>query len=209
MARFSLACVVVLTTMACSQPKVVLGEGDRVFAANQYTQVQARWSRRGEMYKDFLSRMFAYGTYKSWVFRQAQVVYRAETERLPAIDVARLREQERREAVRGHDFFLAVHTHEWSWNHLERTSDDALWRLRLINDMGDSVAPTKIQRIGVRNGRYTPLYPSYEDFYVGYLVHFPRLTERGREILRQGIGRFTVRISGPQAGVALTGDVGP
>ena len=91
-----------VTAVGCSQPKVVLGQGDRAYTAQSYKQALTEWTRRGEMYKDFLSRVFAYGTYRDWSFRQAQVTYRARTERLPALDVARLREQERREAQNGH-----------------------------------------------------------------------------------------------------------
>lgn len=194
---------------ACTPPPVKLEHPERQFNAKEYDDQLRTWTRRGERYSGFLSRIFAYSTYKSWTFRQAQVVYRQQTERLPQPDVAALIERERREATETHQFFVAAHTHEWRWNYLERTGDDALWRLRLLNDQGDSVAPLKIERLGTGNPHYTALYPYYEDFYVGYLVSFPRKSASGRDILRPGIKHFILRISGTQAVVDLNWEVAP
>ncbi len=205
--KLRLTIAVALLATACTIPPVRLSDADRAVTADAYADEVANWTRRAEMYKDFLSRIFVYATYRGWSFRQAQVAYRAETERLPDADTARLRATERAEAADGHDFFLAVHTHDWSWNRLERTGDDAIWSIRLLNDQGDSVAPVSVRRIGTRDPRYTPLYPYYQDFYVGYVVRFPRHSAGGRELLRDGIGRFAVRISGPQAVVDLTWEV--
>jgi hypothetical protein len=196
-----------VTTSGCAIAPVRLSDADRAVEADEYDDQVVHWTRRAEQYEDFLSRIFVYATFRGWSFRQAQIAHRAETERLPDVDVARLRARELAESTAGHDFFMAVHTHDWAWNRLERTGDDAIWRLRLLNDQGDSVAPLEIQRLGTRDPRYTRLYPHYREFYVGYLVRFPRTTDDGREILRDGIGRFTVRIGGPQAVVDLKWEV--
>jgi len=198
-----LLCLASLGALSCATPRVVLTEQTRAFTPDDYAAQLSQWTREGEQYRDLESRLFLKGTFLSWSFRQAQVVYREKNERLPRNDVIELMAHERAASRDSHEFFLAAHTHEWAWNRLERTGEDAMWRIRLINDKGESLAPTRIERIGIRNARYTGLYPYYGQFYVGYRVRFPRLTTSGADILAPGTRRFIVRVSGPQAAVDL------
>ena len=191
----------------CAVPSVQLDLSAREYKAADYDKVTARWTRRAEAYEYFESRIFAYATFKSWDFRQAQIARRSPSERLPSADVKRLVVAERTAVESGHTVFLAVHTHRWEWNHLEETGDKALWRIRLVNDAGDSAAPVEIERLGTRNARYTALYPYYKDFYVGYMVRFPLASESGRAILAASTRSFSVRISGPQAAVDMKWEV--
>ena len=186
----------------CAKPSVPLW-GPPQAAADYGDQIDV-WTRRGETYKDFESRLFAYATYRAWPFRQAQIAHRERTERLPKLDVKALVAREKEAHQGAHQFFFAAHTHEWAWNHFERVDgDDALWKLRLLNDAGDSVAPIAVKRLGTKNGRYTALYPYYEGFYVGYLVSFPRSIASGKALFRRDMTRFLLRISGPQAALDL------
>ena len=194
--------------LGCGPKTVRLDEPNRVFTAEEYDEALDDWTRRSVQYENFESRIFAVATYRSWPFRQAQIARRIEKERLPGADAAALRASEQRGLREGHDFFLAVHTHEWSWNHLERTEgDSAIWQLRLINDKGAAIGPESVERIGLRDPRYSALYPFYEEFYVGYLVRFPRRLTDGRELIMPNTRRFTVRISGAQGAVDLTWEV--
>ena len=206
MTRPWITLAVILAT-GCAVPKVQLDLSPRDHKADDYEKVTTRWTRRAEAYEYFESRIFAYGTFKSWDFRQAQIARRSTSERLPSADVKRLVAAERTAVESGHTVFLAVHTHRWEWNHLEETGDKALWRIRLVNDSGDSAAPVEIERLGTRNARYTALYPYYKDFYVGYMVRFPLVSEAGKPILDASTGSFSVRISGPQAAIDMKWEV--
>ena len=196
-----------LLALSCVPPRVRLLGPDAAFTADEYFDRLSQWTRSGEVYEQFESRVFASATFRSWTFRQAQIAHRIATERITNDDAATLRASERKESDEANDFFLAVHTNEWSWNHLEDTSDGALWRLRLVTDEGDAVAPTSVTRVGTNDGRFTALYPYYQGFYVGYLVRFPRKTASGADVLRPGIGAFTLRMAGPQAAIDLTWEV--
>jgi len=193
----------------CAVPKVKLGLETRQYKSDDYDKVLTRWTRRAEAYEYFESRIFAYATFKSWDFRQAQIAKRSSAERLPTADVKRLVASERSEVDSGHTVFLAVHTHRWEWNHLEDTDNKALWRIRLVTSTGDSAAPIAVERLGTRNARYTALYPYYKDFYVAYMVRFPLVSEAQKPILDANTREFSVRISGPQAAIDLKWEVAP
>ena len=196
-----------LTAASCAAPRVNLFGQVAAFSADEYFDHLAAWTRKGEAYEHFESRAFMWATFRSWPLRQAQIAHRIASERLGEADAAALRTTEHRESDEANDFFVAVHTNQWDWNHLEDTRDTALWRLRLVNDQGDSVAPVSVVRLGTADARFTTLYPFYEGFYVGYLVRFPRKAPSGADLLRPGVGRFGLRLAGPQAAIDLEWEV--
>jgi hypothetical protein len=193
-----LLCLIV----GCAHAPVDLGSADRSFSASDYTTALVNWSRKGAVYKNLESRLFLHATLRSWAFRQAQLAYRIDAERITANEAATLKASERAEAEKWYEFFVAAHTHEWQWNRLENRSKDSLWRIRLINDKGVGVAPTTVNRIGTNDPRYQAMYPYYKAFYVGYRVRFPKTDGQGNPLAVPG-SRLTMRISGAPATIDL------
>ena len=178
--------------MACTPPPVRLAPSGATFTADDYDTALDVWSRDGEDFVDFEGRILIRATWLSHDFRAAQVAYRVETERLTRQDRETLKAEHQQALDDGHTFFVAAHTHEWGWNHLERRPPKGLWRLRMIRNPeapggGEAVAPIAIQRLGdeAPEGWFVTGYPWYgiqtpehKAFHTAYQAKFndyPRL----------------------------------
>jgi hypothetical protein len=200
--QLAIALVAATLCSACSPGPVRLGEINQ-WSPGDYDEALEKWSRSAEDYVDLEGRILAHATFLSEDFFAAQVVHRVETERLTRTDVAAITTRAKQMSDGGHVFFMAVHTHEWGWNRLENRPPDGLWRIRVVRPDGEALIPIMIQRLGTEAPEFTPLYPYYRDYFVGYLVQFPKQLEDGSDFLRAEMGSFTLRISGPQGAVDL------
>jgi hypothetical protein len=202
--RFITLMALTIGIASCGHAKVSLSLADQQLSAGSYSGALDRWTRSERVYENVESRLFVSATLLSWEFRQSQIAYRTERERLAGVDVDKLTSSNRKEAAQWVEFFVAAHTHEWRWNRLENRSKDAIWRLRLINDKGVVLSPETINRLGSDDPRYRALYPAYKDFYVGYRVRFPLKDSAGKEIAGKGVSELTLRVSGAPAVVNLS-----
>ena len=196
-----------LCAVACTPPPVRLTDSGARASSDDYQNTLAQWTRAREYYKDLEGRFFVRATYLSWPFRKAQVAFRRDEERLTSRDEEALTDRHREQHEESHEFFVAAYTNEWQWNTLNQTGPNALWRIRLLNRSGESVAPISIRRIAPADPVHEALYPYFGRFHTGYIVRFPRRLEDGRPMIQDSGGAFTLRISGPKGAVDLTWEV--
>ena len=193
--------------LGCATRRVRLGEPPGAPTADDYPKVLAHWTRKDSRVRRFHLEVSAIATYLSWPFRVAQIAHRAERERLTGPDLLALRTAERTAFDAAHEFFVAFHTREWAWNHLEREgASDAMWRVRLLDDGGVVAAPGAVDRLAGEEGRLSPLYPYLDPFHIGYRVAFPR-ARGGPQPIGPGVHRFVLRIGGPQGAIDLVWEV--
>ncbi len=199
--------LLLLGVFACTPAPVRLTDSGASASSDDYGSIVKHWTRSAESYEGFEGRIFVHSTYLSWPLRNAQVSFRQDQERLTNRDVESLSDAHREQHEAGHEFFVAAYTNQWEWNRLDRVGDEALWRIRLLNRAGVSVAPILVRRIQPAHPVYQELFPYFGRAYTGYIVRFPRLLQDGRPIIQASGGAFTLRISGPKGAVDLLWEV--
>ena len=94
--RSLLLCLVV-GVLSCTPPPVHLtGTGARA-SSDDYQNTVDHWTRAREYYKNLEGRFFVRATYLSWPFRQAQVAFRRDEERLTSRDEEALKDRHRQQ----------------------------------------------------------------------------------------------------------------
>lgn len=144
---------------------------NRAFVASDYPNVLKTWTRADEYYQGLGARLMVRGTWLAPPLVRAQLTYRAEHEALAADEVERLRAECHDAARREVSFFLAIHTPQWEWNHLERGEAGVL-RVRLRTSDGQEREPVRIERL-TPGSEEMLLFPYADPLWVAYRVAFP------------------------------------
>ena len=158
------------------------------------------WTRDGVYYESMGARLMAKATWLTVPLVRAQVTYRDQHETLPLGEPAQLigaSKQGESESIR---FFLAVHTPEWEWNHLER-GEAAVFRVRLRTSDGVEREPSQIHRVA-NDPRFHFLYPYLVPLWIGYEVRFPAVVD-GNAFTPQAGSTVTLLLTGTPGHLTL------
>ena len=118
-------------------------------------------------------------------------------------DLFKISGRERDAMLRGYaqafkEYFTLVvfaATTDRKWNDLHKK--DSVWRVALVNDMRQQVAPIMVKRHLTITETTRVLFPQVEPFYQMYTLRFPRLQEDGRPLVSAGTRSLTLRFAGP------------
>jgi hypothetical protein len=207
--RTILACGVSLALLAgCASQKVSLSTGPREYVASDYTQVLKRWTREADLINigDLDTKLVVTATFESWDFRWAYVVRYAADYRLTVEQRRELLDTATKETTTSHDFYVALYGSTRRWTDLSKP-DRSAWIVRLIDDVGDETAPSKIEPIlrpGAIEYRYFPYTNVWRQV---FRIKFPRTTYDGRNTIAPGARWFGLRFAGAEGNTELRWDL--
>ncbi len=92
-------------------------------------------------------------------------------------------------------FTVAAATTDSRWNDFDKKK--SIWRLVLINDMQQQVAPLEVTADKVITATTREMFPYVGDFYRFYRVRFPRKLSDGTELIREDTRYIALRFAGP------------
>jgi len=193
----ALAAVMALAGCGGGSPVVSLKPPEKRARADDYDDQLQRWTRNEKIINlerlDTPLRVFA--TFFAPEFADAHVA-RLE-------DLFKISGRERDEKLRGFakafkehfTFVVFAATTDRKWNDLHKKN--SVWRLALVNDMQQQVAPSDVKRELTITETTRSLYPHVEPFYQMYTMRFPRVQEDGRPLVSSSTRALTLRFAGP------------
>jgi hypothetical protein len=200
---------VTIAMLACTTPKIQLGEGPREYVASDYEGVLDKWTRSAQLTKVTVmdNVLTATATYESWDFRWAYVVRYAEDYRLTVDQRQTLLESSLAKTREVHQFYLTLYAQRYEWNDLKVT--EPAWILRLIDDEGTETAPTEIKEIKKPGAIELTYFPYTTPWRSAYRISFPRVGDHGRATISPSARWFGIRFAGAQGNDELIWEVAP
>ena len=211
--RAALPLGLALALGACAPQPVSLRQGPRAYTAESYDAVLQRWTREGHQYalQGLDDRIAVTATYESWDFRWAYVVRYAQDFRLTTPERQELLQHTLEAAQQEHEFYVALYTQSRRWGELTRPT--SAWRVLLVNDRREEVAPVAIEPI-TRPGAVERTYFPYTTVWrQAFRIRFPRYLRSASgaevEVIDERVRSFRLRFSGPLGTTDLVWDVTP
>jgi hypothetical protein len=170
-------------------------------AVSHYDGVREHWTRSERLLKELDMPLHVHATLFSPQFAAAYLKKRAQIFRLTASEQLAEERQLRDQAGSGYYFFVSATSHERNWIDFERPN--SVWRIALLNDKGEQVAPSKIQLERI-NATVNELFPYVTEFARVYTIRFPLALPDGRPLVRSGDERLVLLFTGPLGHAELT-----
>jgi hypothetical protein len=164
-------------------------------AESDYKKVLDKYSAHAEIYNSLDTRIFAAATLQSDAFVTARLTRQGQFQQIPAETVNARIEAERQRLAATREFFLGVHANNSKFDDFDKA--DSIWRIALVTAEGE-VIPEKIDRVGRATIDLRSYYPYMDDFWVGYLVRFPKGAPGGTLKLKMAssLGRAEMQFPG-------------
>ena len=186
---------------------VDLGRTPRSYVPSDYRTVLKRWTRTAVITRDFDTTLDVAATFKSYDFRWAWAVKYAAHYQLSTADQDRLIKQQLAELEAAYEFHISATASRFEW--IDFHKKDSVWRITLLDDRGNEVAPIEIQKLKIPAAELETFYPPstrsepVTSFYTTYLVRFPTRLPNGQPFDLEHAGKVTLRISGVLGAVEL------
>ncbi len=211
-ARWIVGALAVAVLHACQPPppRVSLAHGDRSYTSNDYDRVLERWTRQVDLveFQALEERFRADATFQSWDFRWALAVRQSSDRVLPPNEREALLRVARESAEQEHEFFVALLSEYVRWSELTRRF--TAWEVRLVDDRGREVSPTRIEPVRRPGAAERTYFPYITPWRNSFRIHFPRrvTTPDGEtEVLGPGTRWFVLRFRGPRGHADLRWDL--
>ncbi|MBK6528799.1 MAG: hypothetical protein IPF99_04245 [Deltaproteobacteria bacterium] len=199
--RGALALGLAMAVGACASPTVSLRQGPRAYTAESYDVVLRRWTREGHQYalQGLDDRIAVTATYESWDFRWAYVVRYAQDFRLTTPERQELLQHTLEAAQQEHEFYVALYTQSRRWGELTRPT--SAWRVLLLNDRREEVAPVAIEPINRPGAVELTYFPYTTVWRQAFRIRFPKYLRSASgaevEVIDERVRSFRLRFSGP------------
>jgi len=199
--RGALALGLAMAVGACASPTVSLRQGPRAYTAESYDVVLQRWTREGHQYalQGLDDRIAVTATYESWDFRWAYVVRYAQDFRLTTPERQELLQHTLEAAQQEHEFYVALYTQNRRWGELTRPT--SAWRVLLLNDRREEVAPVAIEPINRPGAVELTYFPYTTVWRQAFRIRFPKYLRSASgaevEVIDERVRSFRLRFSGP------------
>lgn len=200
-ARRALPLLGLAIASSCATPHVNLEHGPRTYTAESYSDVYERWTRSGHAYtfEGIEDHLAVTATYESWDFRWAYVVRYARDFMLSTAERTALLDQQLSGASREHAFYVTLQSPNRRYGELTRPT--SAWRVLLINDRRQEVAPVAIELIRRPGALERTYFRHTNPWRQAYRIRFPksvRVPGQGDvEVLDPRTRSFVLRFSGP------------
>lgn len=137
-----------------------------------YEKSRRRWTKRVETYESFESRLFVRATLKTADFRAAYADGYGQIFALDKASRAALLKAELAEDATEYVVIVASFANSLDWEDIDPKA--GIWDVRLENDAGRALRPTKMKRLDESNPTWKRLF-SYLEFHDRlYEVHFAK-----------------------------------
>jgi hypothetical protein len=195
----ALAAMVPLASCRPSAPRYVdFTDTRRNFRSDDYDRVLDQWTRHIKSIKIYEGTVIeAWGTYKSWEFRQAYIERYAAVYSLSDAERQALYNTQHEAARQTFEFHVAVQTTNYKWNDLDK--ETSAWRVSLVDATGAEIAPRRIERLRLPGLYETQFFPYRTEFTTTYLIRFNRVDAENAGFAGPGSGRLTLRVASPMA----------
>jgi hypothetical protein len=179
---------------------VDFGQSPRSYAPSDYRTVLARWTRRALITRDFDTTLDVAATLKSYDFRWAYSVRYAAQFQLSTADQDKLLKGQMAELDTAHEFVVSAAATRFEW--IDFHKKDSVWRVRLLDDRGNELAPMEIRRLKTPVAELEAFFPPstrsqpMASFYTTYLIRFPKKLPDGAPVDLEHAGKLTLRFAG-------------
>jgi hypothetical protein len=200
------------TMMSCAAPKpkpVDFSDASRTYVDKDYTDVYERWTRHDRALNEVDVALEAWGTFKSWDFREAYVERYASIYGLSQADRALLRQAQLDSFRQAYEFHLTAQSANYKWNDLEKK--DSAWRTTLVDGLGHELSPEYVRVVKLPDAYEREFFPAKTPFTKTYAIRFPvsGSSDTGvgigpTEFVGPKTGTITLRISSPIGRVELS-----
>jgi hypothetical protein len=168
-----LALAAIAVAVGCGTiPRVPLTD-DFPACSGDYDDMTEAWTRTETLRGEYQEMIKVSATFKSTQWRAAYVGRHATNKGLDAAAASALCAAEKAKYDAGHDVELIVTTWDRKENNLHR-KDKATWKVALINDAGQMVEPTKVDKDRRPIHEIRSEFPDHDYFSEAYVAYFPR-----------------------------------
>lgn len=189
--------LVALVGCAPSSPQVSLAPAKSRYGQGAYEQVLTNWTRKAKIIQlDRLdTTLRVHATCLAPDFIAGYVARYEHLFKLPGRERRRMSEQMNAEWSKSYGFVVGAATTDAKWNDFDKPN--SIWRLALINDLQQQVAPLEVKAEKVITATIRGMYPYVGDFFRVYTVRFPRKLSDGTDLIRPKTRHMALRFAGP------------
>ncbi|MDY6954168.1 MAG: hypothetical protein SWE60_21900 [Thermodesulfobacteriota bacterium] len=188
-----LVAAMALLSTGCARVSRFVASADPYHSAT-YKGVYEKWTRQCRIHRGLEVVLIASATFKSEEFRKAYTEEYAKAHRLGPEEEERLLRDQVKAVPLGHDVIVAVFVPDKKWNDFDKA--DATWRLYLVNDWNERVAPVEVRRLKRGDPVLSHFFPYITPHKSAYAVRFPYNAPGGDQpFLRGAAHRATLIIT--------------
>ncbi len=140
--------------------------------AKDYQKFLSEWTKEAKVYQNFETKLITGVTFKSWEFRQAYVEKYAQIYLLEAEKKREMLEEERMISSEVNEFFLSIYAPGRELDDFNK--DDSDWKIYLLDDLGNILEPTEIEKVKEKLSLLQELYPYITPWSSQYKLSFPQ-----------------------------------
>ena len=178
-------------------PVVNLSPTSHKYGQKAYQRVFSHWTRNSKIIKlerlDTTIRVHA--TCLAPDFTAAYVARYEHLFKLPGRERMRIAREMNEAWDKTYSFAVAAATTDFRWNDFDKKR--SIWRVALINDMQQQVAPVEVTAEKVITATIREMFPYVGDFYRFYRIRFPRKLSDGTPLIRKDSRYMALRFAGP------------
>jgi hypothetical protein len=154
----------------CTKFKSFLKSSDP-YHTEGYRAIVDKWSREARIHRGMEVQLIASATYQSQEFKQAYIDEYAEAYGLKEDEAAKVPQAHLGHRENTHEFMLATYVPEKKWDEFDKA--ESMWKLYLVNDGNERVAPLRIKRLQSKDAIAIHFFPYITPWKTVYLVSFP------------------------------------
>lgn len=157
-----------------------------------YIEFLDKWTRAEKVYYEGETHFFITATFQSKEFLDAYLKYYSE---MFELSPAAAEDQKNRlfaNAAGYYEFTVAVFTEDPRWHNL--ADKDSIWRIRLVNEHGEELAPSYVNAIRTPDPNMKTLFPYISNFDKVHYLGFARMTDSGLPFTAEGGRTFSLKV---------------
>ncbi len=187
----------------CGSGTVSMRPEPRSFTAADYESIYEKWSREADEFEfgqlsDVLN---VTATFQGWEFRWAYVVRYADDHSLGTEERAEMLRASLADARERHRFFVTMSGTRWRDTDL--TSDEAAWRVMLVDEEDQQTMPLEIEKMHRPSSNIGAYYESVSVFRHAFRIVFPARRQDGSPTIPDNATFVILRFTGPLGTVDL------
>jgi len=194
------ALAVVLAACVTEHARVDFSDRDRGLRGDEYVSVFHRWTRHDRVAQGADTILEAWGTLKSWEFREAYVERYSDLYGVSNADRVAMKKNQHELERDNLEFVLVAQCWNYKWNDLNKPS--SAWRITVVDGAGHELSPDSVHLERLPDLFEREFFPTRTSFSKTYLVRFKRPKEEGG-FMGESSGRLTLRVASPQGQAEL------
>ena len=193
---------------ACGVPTLSLRPEPRAFTPRDYERVYEAWTRAEDAFAfgSFSDVLHVTATFQAWELRWAYVIRYADDHALDTDTRGEMLRASLADAQQNHRFFVTLVGDDYRASDL--TSEEAAWRVVLIDEEGRQTVPVEVERIDRPDQTTRRYFPSITPHRHAFRIVFPAVRPDGSQTIPRDAGHALLRFTGAGGRVDLRWDFG-